>query len=63
MSEALQVLRVDFRRACRRQAVSPITRKDRHAIRNKLQLIVSYTELRKPKEVIYAVREIDRMLG
>ena len=41
----------------------PLTRKNRHAIRNKLQLIVSCTELRRPKDVIHAVREIDRMLG
>lgn len=40
-----------------------LTLQQRHAIRNKLQLIVAYTELQEPEKVIAAVRDIDSLLG
>ena len=40
-----------------------LTLQQRHAIRNKLQLIIAYTELQQPEKVIEAVRDIDLLLG
>lgn len=41
----------------------PLTMLQRHEIRNKLQLIMSYAEMGQPANVIIEVRAIDQILG
>lgn len=42
---------------------APLTMMQRHDIRNKLQLIMSYSETGQPEKVKMQVREIDLILG